>query len=83
MAERKQLDDSVMGLDEAPEETLKLISSDQESFTVSKKIALMSELVKTMSEGGFFSRSILLIWLQTKMKKRFLSQMSRGLFSTK
>jgi len=42
----------IKGLDDGSEnEMLKLVSQEQEKFTVPKKVALMSELVKTMAEG--------------------------------
>jgi len=42
----------VKGLDaDIADENLKLVSQEEEKFTVPKKVALMSELVKTMAEG--------------------------------
>jgi len=44
--------EDVKGLDESSDsDVLKLVSQEQEKFTVPKKVALMSELVKTMAEG--------------------------------
>jgi S-phase kinase-associated protein 1 len=44
--------DEVKGLDEdMGDENLTLVSQEQKKFTVSKKVALTSELVKTMAEG--------------------------------
>lgn len=41
-----------LGLDlDDGDDTLQLVSQEQEKFTVSKKVANMSELVKTMSDG--------------------------------
>ena len=54
MAEEKKgpEHDAVMGLDEGGEDdSLKLMSQEHEAFEVPKKVALMSELVKTMVEG--------------------------------
>lgn len=46
-------DDDVMGLDDdGSDEQLKLLSQEQEAFVVSKEVAMMSELVRTMVEGG-------------------------------
>ncbi len=43
----------IKGLDEpSGDEKLKLVSQEDEKFTVNRKVALMSELVKTMVEGG-------------------------------
>jgi len=45
-------DEVVMGLDDGGEEKkLKLVSQEGEKFEVSKKVAVQSELVKTMAEG--------------------------------
>ena len=43
----------VQGLDDdVKDEILKLISEDGQIYEVPKKIAIMSELIKTMAEGG-------------------------------
>merc|ERR1719253_1663580 len=50
MADAKQ-EEPVLGLDEGDDdETLKLVSQEQEKFTVPIKVARMSELVKTMAD---------------------------------
>merc|ERR1712127_200197 len=42
----------VAGLeDDSGDDMLKLVGSDNESFPVPRKVAIMSELVKTMAEG--------------------------------
>jgi len=52
MAESKKKEEEVKGLDDGDkDETLKLVSQEEEKFTVPKKVAMMSELVKTMAEG--------------------------------
>eukprot|EP01006_Ploeotia_vitrea_P060403 TRINITY_DN75839_c0_g1_i1.p1 TRINITY_DN75839_c0_g1~~TRINITY_DN75839_c0_g1_i1.p1 ORF type:complete len:179 (+),score=92.84 TRINITY_DN75839_c0_g1_i1:257-793(+) len=52
MADEKNEHEEIMGLDDEPDnDTLKLMSQENEAFVVSKKIAMMSELVKTMVEG--------------------------------
>jgi len=56
---KDEVHDEVMGLDEpAGEEKLRLLSQEQEPFPVPKKVALMSELIKTMVEGDKDSTDI-------------------------
>jgi hypothetical protein len=52
--EKKEGKDEVKGLDGGgdDDETLNLVSQEGEKVPVAKKIAIMSELVKTMAEGG-------------------------------
>lgn len=46
-------DEDIKGLDDDSEEiSLKLKSQETETFSIDKNIAMMSELVKTMWEGG-------------------------------
>lgn len=50
MADQKE--EEVKGLeDDVGDETLKLVSQEQQKFSVSRKVAMQSELVKTMAEG--------------------------------
>jgi len=50
--EVKEAKGEVKGLDDAgDDEVLKLVSQEQEKVPVPKKVAMMSELVKTMAEG--------------------------------
>jgi len=50
--EEKEVKGEVKGLDDGGEdEVLKLVSQEQEKVPVAKKVAMMSELVKTMAEG--------------------------------
>jgi hypothetical protein len=57
MAEEKK--EELLGLDEDDgNEELILVSQDAEKFAVPKKVALMSELVKTMAEGDKEEREI-------------------------
>jgi len=50
--EVKEAKGEVKGLDDgADDEVLKLVSQEQEKIPVPKKVAMMSELVKTMAEG--------------------------------
>jgi len=57
MAEEKK--EELLGLDEDDgNEELILVSQDAEKFAVAKKVALMSELVKTMAEGDKEEREI-------------------------
>jgi S-phase kinase-associated protein 1 len=51
-ADEKNGGEAVLGLDEPDgDEQLVLVSQEQEKFTVSQKVAMMSELVKTVAEG--------------------------------
>jgi len=53
------LESEVKGLDDSSEDDkLKLVSSEGEKFTVSEKVASMSELVKTMYEGDKEAKEI-------------------------
>ena len=57
--EKKNMEEDVMGLDEpVGEKPLRLISQEQESFAVARKVALMSELIKTLLEGDKESTDI-------------------------
>lgn len=52
--ESKDKKEEIVGLDDDEgddNDTLTLVSQEKEKFTVPKKVALMSELVKTVSEG--------------------------------
>jgi S-phase kinase-associated protein 1 len=50
--DEKGAKEEVKGLDDGSEnESLTLVSQEKEKFTVPKKVALQSELVKTMAEG--------------------------------
>jgi len=50
--EAKEAKEEVKGLDDgAADEVLKLVSQELEKIAVPKKVAIMSELVKTMAEG--------------------------------
>lgn len=52
MADKQDGKDEINGLDDdSSEEMLKLISQESMKFEVRKKVAIMSELVKTMAEG--------------------------------
>jgi len=53
VAERKSNEDAVMSLDADSDDDkkLKLISNEGEKFELPKKVAIQSELVKTMAEG--------------------------------
>lgn len=51
--DKKGPEEDVQGLDDdGAEETLKLMSQENQPYVVTKKVAMMSELVKTMMEGG-------------------------------
>jgi len=50
--EKTSLDNkSNLSLDDNVDEKLKLVSQEDEKFTIAKKVAMQSELVKTMVEG--------------------------------
>jgi hypothetical protein len=54
--ESKESKEEVKGLDGGDDdEILKLVSQEGEKVPVAKKVAVMSELVKTMAEGGIYS----------------------------
>jgi len=57
-ARKDDMDDNVMGLDDNPSDAkLKLVAQEGDHFTVPEKVAKMSELVKTMIEGGMLFAS--------------------------
>lgn len=56
--EGKQPEEDIQGLDADDDDQLNLISQDQTSFTVSTKVACLSELVKTMAETDQDERNI-------------------------
>jgi len=67
----------VMGLDEpASDEKLKLVSQEDEKFTVSRKVALMSELVKTMVEGDKEEKEIPLPNVKAAVLKKVVEYMT-------
>lgn len=45
-------DEGVTGLDDEGDREIVLTSQEGEKFPIKKKVATMSELVKTMAEGG-------------------------------
>lgn len=47
----EQKEDEVLGLDDDLDSMLQLVSQELEKFSLPRKIAFMSELVKTMAEG--------------------------------
>jgi len=49
--EKKEEVVEVKGLDDSSDDKLKLVSQEEDKIVVSKKVAMMSELVKTMVEG--------------------------------
>ena len=53
MAAAAESKEEIKGLDDGgSDDILKLVSSEGEAFPVPRKVALQSELVKTMAEGG-------------------------------
>jgi S-phase kinase-associated protein 1 len=77
--DRKKSGDSkedVMGLDDGGEEKkLRLVSSEGEKFEVSKKIAISSELVKTMAEGDKEENEIPLPNVKSSVLKKVIEYM--------
>jgi len=69
-------DDSVMGLDDGGEEKrLKLVSSEGDKFEVTKKVAVQSELVKTMAEGDKEENEIPLPNVKSSVLKKVVEYM--------
>jgi len=61
-AGKEEAHEDVAGLDEpSGDERVKLTSQEGESYTIPKKVALMSELIKTMIEGDKDSTDIPLV----------------------
>jgi len=76
MADRKEKKEEVKGLDEPDSNVqLELVAQDQEKFPVSKKVALMSELVKTMAEGDEKETSIPLPNVKGPVLKKVVTYM--------
>jgi len=66
--------DEVKGLDdESTVESLTLESADKEKFVVPKKVAIMSELVKTMAEGDKEEKEIPLPNVKSKVLQKVIS----------
>jgi len=66
--------EEVKGLDDdATAETLTLESADKEKFVVPKKVAIMSELVKTMAEGDKEEKEIPLPNVKSKVLQKVIS----------
>jgi len=69
-------EEKVMGLeDDDASDELKLISQEKESFTVERKVALMSELVKTMAEGDAEEQEIPLPNVKGEVLKKVVQYM--------
>ena len=47
----EQKEDEVLGLDDDLDSMLQLVSQEGKNFSLPRKIAVMSELVKTIAEG--------------------------------
>jgi len=69
--------ETVKGLDDGGDsnETLRLESQEGEKFTVPKKVALMSELVKTMAEGDKEENEIPLPNVKSSVLKKVVEYM--------
>lgn len=72
----KKVDTSVKGLDaDDSNETIKLVSQEEEKFTVPKKVAMQSELVKTMAEGDREETDIPLPNVKSSVLKKVVEYM--------
>lgn len=68
--------EEVKGLeDDSADEMLKLVSAEQEKFPVSQKVAVMSELVKTMAEGDTEEKEIPLPNVKTEVLRKVVQYM--------
>jgi len=76
MSDKKEQKSEVKGLDDGDSnETLKLVSQEDEKFTVPKKVAMMSELVKTMAEGDKEENEIPLPNVKSSVLKKVVEYM--------
>jgi len=74
MSKDEKKSEEVKGLDdESSSETLTLVSADNEKFQLPKKVALMSELVKTMAEGDKEEKEIPLPNVKSKVLTKVIS----------
>jgi len=74
MADEKK--EEIQGLeDDSVDEQLKLVSSENEKFPVSRKVAIMSELVKTMAEGDQEEKEIPLPNVKAEVLKKVVAFM--------
>jgi len=68
--------EEIKGLeDDAQDEMLRLVSSESEKFPVSFKVAIMSELIKTMAEGDTKEKEIPLPNVKTEVLKKVVQYM--------
>lgn len=75
MSDKKE--EEVKGLDEDTEsEMLKLVSQEEEKVMVKKKVAMMSELVKTMAEGDKEEKEIPLPNVKGTVLKKVVEYMT-------
>eukprot|EP00343_Euplotes_focardii_P007538 CAMPEP_0205821348 /NCGR_PEP_ID=MMETSP0206-20130828/7075_1 /ASSEMBLY_ACC=CAM_ASM_000279 /TAXON_ID=36767 /ORGANISM="Euplotes focardii, Strain TN1" /LENGTH=181 /DNA_ID=CAMNT_0053116765 /DNA_START=35 /DNA_END=580 /DNA_ORIENTATION=+ len=71
--------EEVKGLDEGQDdggESLKLVSQEQEKFSVPRSVALQSELVKTMAEGDEEEKEIPLPNVKSKVLAKVIQYMT-------
>lgn len=70
------MSEEVKGLeDDAGDEMLKLVSQENEKFGVERKVAIMSELVKTMAEGDADEKEIPLPNVKAEVLKKVVAYM--------
>jgi len=69
--------DEIKGLDEDNEEVrIELVAKDGEKFSVDRKVAVMSELVKTMAEGDADEKEIPLPNVKAEVLKKVVAYMN-------
>jgi len=72
-----EANDDVKGLDDGDgDEALKLVSQESEKFPVPRKVALMSELIKTMAEGDQDEKEIPLPNVKSSVLKKVVQYMT-------
>src|ERR1700744_3041424 len=76
MSDSKDEKQELKGLDDGlDEKNLKLVSQEGEKFDVTKKVAVQSELVKTMSEGDKDENEIPLPNVKSSVLKKVVEYM--------
>jgi len=76
-SEGKKKVEEIKGLDDGEEsEVLTLVSQELEKFPVAKKVAMMSELVKTMAEGDKEEKEIPLPNVKAAVLKKVVQYMT-------
>jgi S-phase kinase-associated protein 1 len=76
MSKEKKKAEAVEGLDDGDDGELKLTSQDNQEFTVSRRVAMMSQLVKTMADGDTDANVIPLPNVKGTVLKRVVEYMT-------